>query len=141
MKHAKSMTDFGKFTFTYTPPETNHYDQVEPTITMSISSEADLQEMTELFTTFLSSNGYFLEEEPLKKEDTKSSTEDWNSFWEDDGTSLVGNPWNTVTEWNTTANSSTGDKIVYIGSRLMGGSGEDRLSFDPCFGSNLMTFS
>lgn len=129
------MTDFGKFTFTYTPPETNHYDQVEPTITMSISSEADLQEMTELFTTFLSSNGYFLEEESLKKEDTKSSTENWNSFWEDDGTSLVGNPWTNT--FNNTINSS--DSVI-VGSGLLGSQGNDHFYFDRSFGNSFVTF-
>lgn len=91
MKSKSSMTDFGKFTFTYTPPETNFYDEVEPTITMSISSEADLTEMNEMFSTFLKANGYLDEEDLSSLTASQQNTKDWSDFWGDDVITFGGN--------------------------------------------------
>lgn len=84
MKLTKSMTEFGTFTFTFTPPEMDYYDAFEPTITLSLSGEANREDLVRAFASFLLVNGYQLpEEKPSTTEgnSTPAQKEDWEGFW------------------------------------------------------------
>jgi len=113
------MHEFGTFRLTYEPPQ----GALETTLDMSISSKADLNQITDFFGDFLEAAKYFDEEEEVDED------------WGDDGVSWVGNP------WAVTYGPTSDQGIVYVGSGLKGAMGDDHLSFDPCFGSNVVTFS
>jgi hypothetical protein len=51
------MYEFGRYRLTYEPPS----DAIEAEVSMSISSEATLSQMIELFQNFLSAQGYLQE--------------------------------------------------------------------------------
>jgi hypothetical protein len=53
------MIEFGKYVLKYVPPASAGID---PTVDMSISSEANLNEMLEFFTSFLKASGYYIED-------------------------------------------------------------------------------
>jgi hypothetical protein len=53
------MIEFGKYVLKYVPPASAGID---PTVDMSISSEANLNEMLEFFTSFLKASGYYIDE-------------------------------------------------------------------------------
>jgi hypothetical protein len=53
------MIEFGKYVLKYVPPASAG---IEPTVDMSISSEANLNEMLEFFTSFLKASGYYIDE-------------------------------------------------------------------------------
>jgi hypothetical protein len=57
-----TMYEFGRYRLTYEPPS----DVVETEISMSISSDATLPQMVELFQNFLQVNGYLLDGAVLK---------------------------------------------------------------------------
>jgi hypothetical protein len=117
------MHEFGTFRVTYEPPQ----GALKSTIDMSISAKADLDQMTDFFIDFLSAAGYY--------KDTDDEEDEDDCDWGDDGVSWVGNP------WAATYGPSCDQGIVYIGSGLKGTIGDDHLNFDPCFGSNMVTFS
>lgn len=50
------MISFGEYQLSYTPPEKG----IESRITMSISAEASLDQMLEIFLNFLRASGYFI---------------------------------------------------------------------------------
>ena len=130
VKLSSEMYEFGTYRLTYEPPQ----DALESTIDMSISSEADLSKMLSLFGDFLRAAGYPIDLDYELSVERKSP--DFGSpqeFWVDDGVSWVGNPWGV-----TYGSSDQG--IAYIGSGLKGGMGDDHLSFNSCFGSNVVTF-
>jgi len=92
------MYEFGTYRLTYEPPQ----GTLESTIDMSISAEADLEQVTEFFTSFLRAAGYPIDySEVLEVTDPEEETEEkvakprdgWGDYWGDDGFSLVGNPW------------------------------------------------
>jgi hypothetical protein len=56
------MYEFGRYRLTYEPPS----DVVETEISMTISSDATLPQMVELFQNFLQVNGYLLDGAVLK---------------------------------------------------------------------------
>ena len=119
------MFEFGKYTLKYEPPTSVG---IEPTVNMSISSEANLTEMLDFFQTFLKASGYYIADNqeltldsvnPITFSNTGTtgsfSLSD-QSFWENDGFSLTGNP------------LVSNDTLV-IGSRLPGGVAEDFIKF------------
>jgi hypothetical protein len=57
-----TMYEFGRYRLTYEPPS----DVVETEISMTISSDATLPQMVELFQNFLQVNGYLLDGAVLK---------------------------------------------------------------------------
>ena len=57
-----TMYEFGRYRLTYVPPS----DVVETEISMTISSDATLPQMVELFQNFLQVNGYLLDGAVLK---------------------------------------------------------------------------
>lgn len=125
-----TMTSFGKFWFRYISPETDN--PLDPSIDFSVTAEADLPQILRVFETFLKANGYDLDDRELtlSRKAPDFSSDDWG----DDGVSWVGNPW-------AVTYGSSDQGVVYIGSGLKGAMGEDHLSFDPCFGNNVVTFS
>jgi len=127
------MTDFGTYRLTYEPPA----GSMDARIDMSINSEANLTEMLSFFGDFLRAATYPLDQD--HELDIGRVAPDFGdqSFWEDDGVSMVGNPWGV-----TYGSSDLG--IAYIGSGLQGAMGEDHLSFSPVrsgFGNSVVTFS
>lgn len=56
------MNDFGRYRLTYEPPS----DAIEADITMSISSDANLPQLLELFSDFLRATGYVGSEDILQ---------------------------------------------------------------------------
>lgn len=111
------METFGTYRLTYTP---GVGDGIEPTVGMSISGEANLSEMLSFFDSFLKAAGYVYEGDLTIK--GKSQSNPKFDVWEDDGSSIVGNPW-----------------MATYGNHLPGGN--DHLFFVPGFGSNVVTFS
>lgn len=57
-----TMNDFGRYRLTYEPPS----DAIEADITMSISSDANLPQLLELFGDFLRATGYVGSDETLQ---------------------------------------------------------------------------
>ena len=98
---SSEMYEFGTYRLTYEPPQ----GTLESTIDMSISAEADLEQVTEFFTSFLRAAGYPIDySEVLEVTDPEEETEEknakprdrWGDDWGDDGFSLVGNPWESL---------------------------------------------
>jgi hypothetical protein len=56
------MYEFGRYRLTYEPPS----DAIETEVSMTISAEATLSQMVELFQNFLQVNGYLLDGAVLK---------------------------------------------------------------------------
>ena len=110
------MTEFGTYVLKYKAPKGSGESKVK----MTIGAEATVTEMLAFFADFLRGSGYVFDgdividnpREPLTCENH------WNNFWEDDGNSVVGNPWNVRY-----------DTPTYIGLSVHGGMGEDHLSF------------
>lgn len=128
------METSGKYTVRYTPSNDPH-EYLQVAVEMSISSEATLSDMAAFFTDFLRASGYVFDgelaiTEPFKEETPESLR---SNFWEDDGVSYVGNPWE-ARPGNDTLDT------VYTGSGLFGAAGEDHLSFNSCFGKDVVTF-
>ena len=119
------MFEFGKYTLKYEPPTSVG---IEPTVNMSISSEANLTEMLDFFQTFLKASGYYIADDQeltigsvnsitfSNTSTTGSFSFSDQSFWEDDGFSLTGNP-------------CTGQDSLFVSSRLVGGMANDVISF------------
>ena len=122
------MTSFGKFWFRYIAPEPNN--PLDPSIDFSVTAEADLPQMLKVFENFLKANGYDLDDRELTLS-RKAPTFDRDNSWGDDGVSWVGNPW-------AVTYGSSDQGVAYIGSGLKGGEGEDHLSFNPCFGKDII---
>jgi hypothetical protein len=122
---SSEMFEFGKYTLKYEPPAS---DGIEPTVNMSISSEANLTEMLDFFQTFLKASGYYIADDQELTLDSVSPVSFSNtattgsfsfsdqSFWEDDGFSFTGNPY------------AANDSLI-LGSRLPGGMATDVISF------------
>jgi hypothetical protein len=55
------MFEFGRYTLSYQPPE----GAVEADVSMSISSEADLDQMLRFFESFLQASGYIIDGKEL----------------------------------------------------------------------------
>ena len=107
----KIMLEFGKYTLKYEPISETPDDH---SVSMIISSKANLQQMVEFFSSFLRAAGYEFDGKELCFE---RSAPDFNQdFWEEDGFSVTGNP------------TASGDTILF-GSRLPGGLGSDTISF------------
>jgi hypothetical protein len=90
-----TMFEFGRYSLSYQPPE----GCVEAEVDMSISSEATLPQMLELFESFLKASGYVFDgslviEEPevIEKESPTFCNNSWSDFWNEDGMSVTGNP-------------------------------------------------
>ena len=127
------MTVFGTYQLSYKPPA----GSTEASIDMSISSEANLSEMLSFFGDFLRAATYPLDQDHELVIERMAPDFGDQSFWEDDGVSMVGNPWGV-----TYGSSDLG--IVYIGSGLQGAMGEDHISFSPVrsgFSNSVVTFS
>ena len=60
-----TMYEFGRYCLTYEPPS----DAIEAEVSMTISSEATLTQMIELFQNFLAVNGYLHEGQYLEISD------------------------------------------------------------------------
>ena len=56
-----TMFEFGRYTLSYQPPE----GAVEAAVDMSISSEADLDQMMQFFESFLQAAGYVIDDREL----------------------------------------------------------------------------
>jgi hypothetical protein len=129
------METSGKYTVSYTPSSDPH-EYLQVAVEMSISSEATLSDMAAFFTDFLRASGYVFDgeltmTEPFKEETSESLR---SNFWEDDGVSCVGNP------WEARLGNDTLD-TVHVGSGLFGAAGEDHLSFRSPFGNDVITFN
>jgi len=80
------MYEFGTYRLTYEPPQ----GALESTIDMSISAEADLEQATEFFTSFLRAAGYpidyseVLEVTGLEEEKVAKPRDGWGDDWGDD---------------------------------------------------------
>jgi hypothetical protein len=59
------MDQFGKFQFRYIPAETGDYC-VDPSITLQVSAEADLNDLVRVFEQFLLATGYALDSKELR---------------------------------------------------------------------------
>jgi hypothetical protein len=59
------MYEFGRYRLTYEPPS----DAIEAEVSMTISAEATLSQMVELFQNFLQVHGYLNDEAVLKVSD------------------------------------------------------------------------
>ena len=117
-----TMKEYGKYTLKYKPPA----GAGETKIKMEIPSCATLDEMIAFFGDFLTAAGYVVLGELVVKDDAKPEKpvvceRHWDNFWEDDGNSVVGNPWSVRYH----------EQPTYIGSGVRGGMGEDHLSFSP----------
>jgi hypothetical protein len=60
-----TMYEFGRYRLTYEPPS----DAIEAEVSMTISAEATLSQMVELFQNFLQVHGYLNDEAVLKVSD------------------------------------------------------------------------
>jgi hypothetical protein len=98
---SSEMYEFGTYRLTYEPPQ----GALESTIDMSISAEADLEQVTEFFASFLRAAGYPIEYSEVlevadaseeKEEEVAKPRDSWGDDWGDDGFSLVGNPWESL---------------------------------------------
>jgi hypothetical protein len=128
------MSSFGVYRLSYEPPSWGTVS-CESTVDMSISGEADIPQMLDFFESFLKAVGYILDGKEIELVDKQSTPATFSrDIWDDDGVSLVGNP------WAATMNSQIQDSMVYVGSGLKGAEGDDHLSFDRCFGNNVVTF-
>lgn len=135
------MTNFGEYRVTYSPSEWGE-GSMDPEIQMTISAEANLAQMVSFFESFLKAAGYQFGEldyqttvTPVEEKIQAESSQD---FWEDDGFSMVGNPWDA-----SFLSSKSDEGTFYIGSGVLGAAGEDHLSFSPVggqFGSSTVTF-
>lgn len=132
------MITFGRYSLSYTPESQYYTESIEPTVKMDISAEASLQDMLNMFESFLQATGYVLDGKRLVLETPDDETPKYSSdqsFWFEDGISLTGNPWSL-----TAKDFGASDQII-VDSRLKGGLGEDHLSFNSTFGNNVVTFS
>jgi hypothetical protein len=144
------MIEFGKYVFKYVPPASAG---IEPTVDMSISSEANLNEMLEFFTSFLKASGYYIDEnKELVFERSAPDFDDIPDKWWHSGAGYADGNWGgfaprgtggsiaTKTEssqefWEDDGFSQTGNPgviggdTVYIGSGLPGGMGNDVITF------------
>ena len=106
-----TMIEFGTYTLKYLPPDGSSVDH---SIELSISSEANLQQMLEFFESFLRAAGYEFEGKELCLERSAPDFSDLPEKW---GFSDV------------SANSVVGGDTVVFGSGLLGGAGNDVISF------------
>lgn len=94
------MYEFGTYRLTYEPPQ----GAIESVIDLSISAEADLDQVVEFFTSFLRAAGYPLDfsevlevaAPPEEEEKVAKPRDRWGDDGGDDGISLLGNPWGSV---------------------------------------------
>lgn len=122
----KTMNSSGRYVLQYQPSnEIDNCNYLQVGIQMTISDEATINDMIDLFDAFLKASGYVYNGQLKIVEEDKFESQSYipQDFWDDDGTSLVGNPW-----------------VATAGSRLRGGSSEDHLSFHTSFGNNVVTF-
>ena len=82
------MLEFGKYILKYEPPGETPEDH---SVVMTISSEANLQQMMEFFSSFLRAAGYEFDGKELCLERTAPDFS--QDFWEEDGISFTGNPY------------------------------------------------
>ena len=83
------MTSFGKFWFRYIAPGADN--PLDPSIDFSVTAEADLPQILQVFEDFLKANKYDLDDRKLTlSRETPASNKD--NAWSYDDTSLVGNP-------------------------------------------------
>ena len=84
------MYEFGTYRLTYEPPQ----GAIESVIDMSISAEADLDQVAEFFTSFLRAAGYPIDYSEVlevadaseeKEEEVAKPRDSWGDFWGDDG--------------------------------------------------------
>jgi hypothetical protein len=132
------MITFGRYTLSYTPALSYHSESIEPTVNMEISAEANLQDMMNMFESFLQATGYILDGKRLILENPEEESPRFSSdqsFWFEDGVSMTGNPWSV-----TSKDFGENDQLI-LGSNLKGGLGEDHLSFNSNFSNNVVTFS
>ena len=83
------MTSFGKFWFRYIAPGADN--PLDPSIDFSVTAEADLPQILQVFEDFLKANKYDLDDRELTLS-RKAPVFDKDDFWGDDGVSLIGNP-------------------------------------------------
>jgi hypothetical protein len=94
------MTDFGRYSISYQPGPLDPYSGViEHSVEMSISGQANIEQMLAFFDAFLKANGYVYDGEISIEAPVSNDTLSVNNFipfdtydFGDDGFSLVGNP-------------------------------------------------
>lgn len=121
------MNSTGRYVLQYQPSnEVDSCNYLQVGIQMTISDEATVSDMVDLFDAFLKASGYVYEGQLKIVDENKFKPQSHipQDFWDNDGTSLVGNPWVTTT----------------VGTRLSGGLGEDHLSVNTSFGNDVVTF-
>ena len=83
------MTSFGKFWFRYIATGTDN--PLDPSIDFSVTAEADLPQILQVFEDFLKANKYDLDDRKLTlSRETPASNKD--TIWGYDDVSLLGNP-------------------------------------------------
>ena len=129
------MTPFGTYRLVYEPPA----NTLEGSMEMSISSEATLDQMLDLYAAFLRASGYaidfgaelsFIQEE--QRESFDPMIEDWSpsqDFWKEDGISLTGNPYASGDYYISSPVTPGVTSPTYISSGVLGGMGNDIVSF------------
>lgn len=120
------MNSLGRYVLQYQPAdEIDNCNYLQVGIQMTISDEATVNDMVDLFDAFLKASGYVYDGQLkiVEEDKTKPVFNSSQDFWDEDGVSLVGNSW-----------------LATAGSGLCGGSGEDHLSFHTNFGNNVVTF-
>jgi hypothetical protein len=55
------MSDFGRYSLCFEPPNKTWGYHIEPDVRMSISAEADLDQMCDFFESFLRASGYIFD--------------------------------------------------------------------------------
>lgn len=110
-------SDYGTYRLTFEPPA----DQITPSVELTLSGEANVDQMLALFEAFLQASGYVLKGELQIVEPTapRATTYDALDFG-DDGFSFVGNPF---------ASSYSPDTISFAGAGIYGGMAEDIIKF------------
>jgi len=112
------MACFGTYRLTYTP--SGEGSPIEPAIDMRISGEASLAEMLSTFESFLLASGYQIGDQELVLETRLNVSPSDQSYWDEDGISLVGNPW---------TDFGRDDDRIFVGSGVRGGMSSDVVKF------------
>ena len=112
------MTEFGTYVLKYKAPKGSGESKVK----MSISAEATVTEMLAFFSDFLRGSGYVFDGDiviDIPREPLSFCENSWNSFWEEDGFSMTGNPYasnDTISIGSTSPTYSTSDYFMSTGN-------------------------
>ncbi len=110
------MTEFGQYSLTYNPGPPDPYSGVlEHSVEMTISGEADLQQLLTLFESFLRANGFVFEGEVQIVEGEEAFDK---QYWQEKYLELLRSPSETVSHYNVTCQGSQGVDFVPFSSSV-----------------------